>query len=225
MLRSFRFGAGGILGLFLLASTTLCEAFLSSTSTSTHDLHVIISSTRRSEGVLMLQSSFSQEPPSPADSSLESIKSDIEAMKREAQLRLDALTTDLEEFRKGDQSTASTSYMGNDASSSVSLDCLEGDLSKVALTPSPSATLSDISSTTTAERTNDESVEEEMSNTGLQSPASTILYDHPTDVHLLEGTRVCLFSRVSCGSTVSTFLEHPNCTNGSSHVCVFCCFV
>ena len=140
-----------------------------------------------------MRSSFLQDPPSSSSNSdsVDAMRNDIEALRREAQRRLDALTSDLEEFQSNKQKTTKLiSVSNNDNSKEVdTLNSLEKDLSQqvTAILPDNDSVVNNdnIQRVTTTTTTS----EPRISNT---SPATTtIIMDQPVnDVHLLENTRV-----------------------------------
>ena len=164
--------------LVIHLSATPCGAFVTQSKTA-HDTR-------------LHQSSFSKESPSSSSSnSVDSMRSDIEAMKLEARRRLEALTTDLEEFKisktTGTETSRSTTtnYLGKEASS-VSLDSMEGDYLGASSVASDMSTIQDASK---AEKKEDSKI---TNTSGDLSPTSVIMHQ-PVDVHLLENTRVsCL---------------------------------
>lgn len=119
------------------------------------------------------------------------MRSDIEAMKLEARRRLEALTTDLEEFKisktTGTETSRSTTtnYLGKEASS-VSLDSMEGDYLGASSVASDMSTIQDASK---AEKKEDSKI----TNTSEDLSPTSVIMHQPVDVHLLENTRVsCL---------------------------------
>ena len=139
-----------------------------------------------------MRSSFLQDPPSSSSNSdsVDAMRNDVEALRREAQRRLDALTSDLEEFQSNKQKTTKLiSVSSNDNSKEVdTLNSLEKDLSQqvTAILPDNDSVVNNDNIqrvTTTA------TSEPRISNTS--PPTTTIIMDQPVnDVHLLENTRV-----------------------------------
>ena len=140
----------------------------------------------------MRQSSFSQEPPTSNNDAVDAMRHDIDAMKREAERRLEALSHDLQEFQtnKQQQDGATNRYLDakGDVLSSTSLDCMEGDLTKV-------TTLMQQAEDVLQQRREQEQEQKEekhankISNTS-EPPVTSVIMHKPSNVHLLENTRV-----------------------------------
>ena len=114
---------------------------------------------------------------------MDSMRHDIEVMRREAQRRLDALTMDLQEFQSTKDSYKLNDNKNNNQASS-SLDSLEGD----DFTKLPTTTY--MPEATTKKLSDENKAMEQIISNAAPSPATTVIFNPPVNVHLLENTRV-----------------------------------
>uniref|UniRef100_A0A7S3KZG4 Uncharacterized protein n=1 Tax=Amphora coffeiformis TaxID=265554 RepID=A0A7S3KZG4_9STRA len=181
-----------VLLLLVVTTSWQCEAFTTSQRSS------------QISSMTLRQSSFSQESPTSTsgNDNVDAMRHDIDAMKREAQKRLEALSHDLEEFQsnKKEPLKAGNQYLdaqGN-ALSTASLDSMEGGSTAAELTKV--TTLMQQAEKVMEQRREQQQQQQykhedkhhanKISNTSesLGSVTSVIMH-RPSDVHLVENTR------------------------------------